>query len=51
MKLAFTNKILFHWIEHDIEPTHERLVTKNNSSNRTLLTSNRGHCKILRFIC
>ncbi|UZO21408.1 uncharacterized protein OCT59_013802 [Rhizophagus irregularis] len=29
LQATFTNKILFHWIEH-----HERLFTENNSSNK-----------------
>ncbi|CAG8746701.1 663_t:CDS:2, partial [Funneliformis caledonium] len=34
LQATFTNKILFHWIEHNIEPTHERLVAENNSSKK-----------------
>ncbi|CAB4445286.1 unnamed protein product [Rhizophagus irregularis] len=34
MQATFINKIKFHWIESDIEPTHERLVFEGNTTNK-----------------
>ncbi|GET02729.1 hypothetical protein GLOIN_2v1598434 [Rhizophagus clarus] len=34
MQATFINKVQFHWIEHDIELTHERLVSVGNTTNK-----------------
>ncbi|CAG8533453.1 10494_t:CDS:2 [Paraglomus occultum] len=34
MQATFINSIKFHWIEHDVEPTHERLRFEGNTTNK-----------------
>ncbi|CAG8438539.1 3190_t:CDS:2 [Ambispora gerdemannii] len=39
LEATFVNRVRFHWqvIEHDIEPTHERLVRDGNTTNKDQL--------------
>ncbi|CAG8484141.1 4296_t:CDS:10 [Ambispora leptoticha] len=39
LEATFINRVRFHWqvVEHDIEPTHERLVRDGNTTNKDRL--------------